>query len=188
MAKKWVYLFSEGNATMRNLLGGKGANLAENHAVHLIVCNHAFKICGGICGCRHKHDIIVMCGRLLANSLHTVLEKRHIRKITVSGNHKRYVVCLFLRKPFCNHVWSIVIGSYVIQHPLPGVLANAPLARYCARNCRFRDIQCLRDIGNRNLMVRHPFIAKYFHMSSLHVYQMDSIKRRNAALPSSSRL
>ena len=29
MAKKYVYLFTEGNATMRNLLGGKGANLAE---------------------------------------------------------------------------------------------------------------------------------------------------------------
>ncbi len=29
MSKKYVYLFSEGNATMRNLLGGKGANLAE---------------------------------------------------------------------------------------------------------------------------------------------------------------
>ncbi len=29
MANKWVYLFSEGNANMRNLLGGKGANLAE---------------------------------------------------------------------------------------------------------------------------------------------------------------
>ena len=29
MAKKWVYLFSEGNAQMRELLGGKGANLAE---------------------------------------------------------------------------------------------------------------------------------------------------------------
>ena len=27
--KKYVYLFSEGDATMRNLLGGKGANLAE---------------------------------------------------------------------------------------------------------------------------------------------------------------
>ena len=26
---KYVYLFSEGNAEMRNLLGGKGANLAE---------------------------------------------------------------------------------------------------------------------------------------------------------------
>lgn len=27
--KKWVYLFKEGNANMKNLLGGKGANLAE---------------------------------------------------------------------------------------------------------------------------------------------------------------
>ena len=26
---KWVYMFTEGNANMRNLLGGKGANLAE---------------------------------------------------------------------------------------------------------------------------------------------------------------
>ena len=26
---KYVYLFKEGNASMRNLLGGKGANLAE---------------------------------------------------------------------------------------------------------------------------------------------------------------
>ena len=26
---KYVYSFSEGNGTMRNLLGGKGANLAE---------------------------------------------------------------------------------------------------------------------------------------------------------------
>ena len=29
MSKKYVYLFSEGNRDMRNLLGGKGANLAE---------------------------------------------------------------------------------------------------------------------------------------------------------------
>ncbi len=29
MSKKYVYLFREGNSTMRNLLGGKGANLAE---------------------------------------------------------------------------------------------------------------------------------------------------------------
>ena len=29
MARKWVYAFTEGNADMRNLLGGKGANLAE---------------------------------------------------------------------------------------------------------------------------------------------------------------
>ena len=29
MAHKYVYLFSEGSKDMRNLLGGKGANLAE---------------------------------------------------------------------------------------------------------------------------------------------------------------
>ena len=29
MSKKYVYLFTEGNANMRELLGGKGANLAE---------------------------------------------------------------------------------------------------------------------------------------------------------------
>jgi pyruvate,orthophosphate dikinase len=29
MSKKWVYLFAEGNASMRNLLGGKGAGVAE---------------------------------------------------------------------------------------------------------------------------------------------------------------
>ena len=29
MSKKYVYLFSEGNAKMREVLGGKGANLAE---------------------------------------------------------------------------------------------------------------------------------------------------------------
>ena len=29
MDMKYVYLFTEGNADMRNLLGGKGANLAE---------------------------------------------------------------------------------------------------------------------------------------------------------------
>ncbi|HEY7835548.1 MAG TPA: PEP/pyruvate-binding domain-containing protein, partial [Ktedonobacterales bacterium] len=27
--RKWVYLFAEGNATMRDLLGGKGAGVAE---------------------------------------------------------------------------------------------------------------------------------------------------------------
>lgn len=29
MSHKYVYLFSEGNGSMRELLGGKGANLAE---------------------------------------------------------------------------------------------------------------------------------------------------------------
>ena len=34
---KWVYMFKEGNASMRNLLGGKGANLAEMTSLGLPV-------------------------------------------------------------------------------------------------------------------------------------------------------
>ncbi|MDR2504536.1 MAG: pyruvate, phosphate dikinase [Oscillospiraceae bacterium] len=37
MAKQYVYLFSEGNAKMKNVLGGKGANLAEMTAIGLPV-------------------------------------------------------------------------------------------------------------------------------------------------------
>lgn len=47
MANKWVYLFSEGNANMRELLGGKGANLAEMTSLdtaHALISSleHAF--------------------------------------------------------------------------------------------------------------------------------------------------
>ncbi|MBQ4089433.1 MAG: pyruvate, phosphate dikinase, partial [Clostridia bacterium] len=37
MQQKYVYLFSEGNASMRNTLGGKGANLAEMTAMGMPV-------------------------------------------------------------------------------------------------------------------------------------------------------
>ena len=37
MANKWVYTFKEGNMTMRNLLGGKGANLPEMTEIGLPV-------------------------------------------------------------------------------------------------------------------------------------------------------
>ena len=37
MSKKFVYLFSEGDASMRNLLGGKGSGLAEMTRINLPV-------------------------------------------------------------------------------------------------------------------------------------------------------
>ena len=37
MTNKWVYMFGEGDMTMRNLLGGKGANLAEMTSIGLPV-------------------------------------------------------------------------------------------------------------------------------------------------------
>ena len=37
VSKKWIYKFSEGNKDMKNLLGGKGANLAEMKSLGLPV-------------------------------------------------------------------------------------------------------------------------------------------------------
>ena len=48
MSKKYVYMFSEGNASMRNLLGGKGANLAEMTNLGLPV-PHGFTITTEAC-------------------------------------------------------------------------------------------------------------------------------------------
>ncbi len=45
---KWVYLFKEGNADMRNLLGGKGANLAEMTNLGLPV-PHGFTVTTEAC-------------------------------------------------------------------------------------------------------------------------------------------
>ncbi|NMA93576.1 MAG: pyruvate, phosphate dikinase, partial [Clostridiales bacterium] len=48
MSQKYVYMFSEGNASMRNLLGGKGANLAEMTNIGLPV-PHGFTITTEAC-------------------------------------------------------------------------------------------------------------------------------------------
>ena len=48
MSNKWVYLFTEGNADMRELLGGKGANLAEMTNLGLPV-PQGFTITTGAC-------------------------------------------------------------------------------------------------------------------------------------------
>lgn len=48
MSAKYVYMFSEGNASMRNLLGGKGANLAEMTNIGLPV-PHGFTITTEAC-------------------------------------------------------------------------------------------------------------------------------------------
>ena len=44
MSKKWVYLFTEGNANMRELLGGKGANLAEMSNIKLDGSGESFPV------------------------------------------------------------------------------------------------------------------------------------------------
>ena len=64
MSKKYCYLFTEGNAKMRELLGGKGANLAEMTNIGLPV-PQGFTITTGGCdradgGCADGHEAVRM--------------------------------------------------------------------------------------------------------------------------------
>ena len=54
MSHKYVYLFSEGSAKMRDLLGGKGANLAEMTTLGLPV-PFGFTVSTDACT-RYYHD------------------------------------------------------------------------------------------------------------------------------------
>ena len=54
---KWVYMFTEGNADMRNLLGGKGANLAEMTNLGLPV-PQGFTITTEACTQYYEADIV----------------------------------------------------------------------------------------------------------------------------------
>src|SRR5947199_8082492 len=53
--RRWTMLFAEGNATMRDLLGGKGAGLAEMTRIGLPVPG-GFTISTAACDYSYKHD------------------------------------------------------------------------------------------------------------------------------------
>ena len=75
--KKYVYLFSEGNASMKNLLGGKGANLAEMTTIGIPV-PQGFTVTTEACN-KYYDD-----GRVIANEvIDEIYEKMHeLEKIT----------------------------------------------------------------------------------------------------------
>ena len=68
MGKKWVYRFTEGNAEMRNLLGGKGANLAEMTVLGLPI-PQGFTVTTE--ACTDYYD----CGKLISDEIKTQIEK-----------------------------------------------------------------------------------------------------------------
>ncbi len=55
MAKKYVYLFKQGNAQMRNILGGKGANLAEMARIGLPV-PQGFTVSAEVCNLYYANN------------------------------------------------------------------------------------------------------------------------------------
>ena len=83
MDKKYVYLFSEGNSNMRELLGGKGANLAEMTNLGLPVPG-GFTITTEACNSYYDNDEVI--SEEIKKQIYEGLEK--IEKISgkVLGN------------------------------------------------------------------------------------------------------
>lgn len=90
MAKKYTYLFSEGNAKMRELLGGKGANLAEMTNIGLPV-PQGFTISTEACT-QYYED-----GRKINDEIKSqiMVAISEMEKITGKSSATRKILCLF---------------------------------------------------------------------------------------------
>ncbi|MCD8192239.1 MAG: pyruvate, phosphate dikinase [Oscillospiraceae bacterium] len=86
MSKKYVYLFTEGNANMRELLGGKGANLAEMTNIGLPV-PQGFTITTEACT-RYYEDGRIINDEIMAEIMENVavMEKLNGKKFGDSEN------------------------------------------------------------------------------------------------------
>ncbi|HCS74338.1 MAG TPA: pyruvate, phosphate dikinase, partial [Clostridiales bacterium] len=78
MSKKYVYLFSEGNADMRELLGGKGANLAEMTNLGLPV-PQGFTITTEACT-RYYED-----GKIIADEINEQIQSSMVKLENIVG-------------------------------------------------------------------------------------------------------
>ncbi|MBO4338378.1 MAG: pyruvate, phosphate dikinase, partial [Clostridia bacterium] len=78
MSHKYVYLFSEGNANMRELLGGKGANLAEMTNIGLPV-PQGFTISTEACT-RYYDD-----GRKIADDIMEQIDEHIVKMEAITG-------------------------------------------------------------------------------------------------------
>ena len=82
---KWVYLFEEGNANMRELLGGKGANLAEMTNLGLPI-PHGFTITTEACMDYFKSNGIIEEIKEQINNALNILEQKQGKKFGDSNN------------------------------------------------------------------------------------------------------
>ena len=103
MANKWVYMFSEGNMSMRNLLGGKGANLAEMTDIGLPV-PQGFTITTEACTQYYEDST----ARLTTKSWHRLWKAlRKWKRSTERNSETSRIHYLFLFVPVLEHLCQV---------------------------------------------------------------------------------
>ena len=91
MSKKYVYLFSEGDATMKNLLGGKGANLAEMTNIGIPI-PMGFTVTTEACN-KYYDDEKVITPEII-EEIHATMNK--LEKLQENHLVEQLIHCLFL--------------------------------------------------------------------------------------------
>ena len=100
---KYVYFFSEGNASMRNLLGGKGANLAEMTGLGLPV-PRGFTVTTEACT-RYYED-----GKVIAKEIEDEIYASLAKTEEIVG------------KKFGDHVNTFLVSSDQSKSSMPGMM------------------------------------------------------------------
>jgi len=124
MGKKYVYLFSEGNASMRDLLGGKGANLAEMTSIGLPV-PRGFTITTEACT-RYYKD-----GQVIAEEIKNQIFEKKYKKHSTIINLLTLLILILLSivpnyftfggdSPYVTIIFP-VIGQFIIATTLFGI-------------------------------------------------------------------
>ena len=97
---KWVYKFQEGNASMRNLLGGKGCNLAEMTGLGMPI-PQGFTVTTEACTEYYN------CGKKISDEIQTQIFDALKRR-------RGSVTC------FCSFWCTCIHARYDGYHPEPG--------------------------------------------------------------------
>jgi len=144
MSEKYVYLFSEGNGSMKNLLGGKGANLAEMTKLGMSV-PFGFTITSEACIKYYEDNKIIndSIKKEISDNL-VVLEKRSDKKL----GDKVHPLLLSVRSGartsmpgMMDTILNLGINDEVVE-----VLANASNNRRFAYDSYRRFIQMFADV------------------------------------------
>ena len=140
MANKWVYTFKEGNMTMRNLLGGKGANLAEMTEIGLPV-PQGFTITTEACT-QYYEDGKVINPEIQAQIMEYVdkLEKMSGKKFGEKLEHRQ--------------VLGALLGQGIERDALGDVLVEGAEAySFCLPSLQ-EEIASLQEVGPHKIQVK----------------------------------
>ena len=141
---KWVYMFTEGNATMRNLLGGKGANLAEMTNLGLPV-PQGFTITTEACT-QYYEDGRKINGEIMAQIMEAIVKMEEVTGKKFGDNENPLLVSVRSGARASMPGMMDTILNLGLNEEVVEVVAKKTGNERWARDCYRRFIQMYSDV------------------------------------------